>query len=92
MRNLLDILHHTDAIEIDGTFCRHFHLELEECEKDEDIVLSVEFECDGNIHEHYFTKKELEEAVHITGTHGFVVNNSVTGTNVIPYSVTEIIA
>jgi len=113
MRNLLDMLHDADAIEIDGTFCRHFHLELEKREKDDveidgtfcrhfhlelekrekdDVVYNIEFECGGYIHEHYFTKKQLEEAVHITGTHGFVVNNSVDGTHVIPYSLKEIIA
>jgi len=88
MKNLLDLLHEANAIEIDGTFCRYFTLELEECENDNDIALSVEFECDYNIHEHYFTVKELREATYEGG--GWLVNNCACGTTVTPYKLNEI--
>ena len=85
-KTLLDLMYEADAIEIDGTFCRYFHLELEECESDEDIILHVEFEADYNIHEHFFARGELRYAVPQEDGSWYVANTCV-GTYVTPCKV-----
>ncbi len=92
MKTLLDVLSGADAIEIDGTFCRHFHLEMEECENDNDVILSLDFEVDFNIHEHYFTKYELETAVFNSSTNEWRIKCSATGTMLIAYNLEAISA
>jgi len=94
MSNLLDLLHKADGVEIDGTFCRHFHLEIEECEEDGDIAMDLSFEADYNQYEYLFTKAALENAVPNIHGDGWIVSSigemGSNNCNIIPYKLKEL--
>ncbi len=94
-KTLLDLLYEADAIQIDDVFVRHFHMEYEECEEVEDIVLHVEVEVDYNNYEWFFTLGELQTAVKYDKIDGYkvITNNRHTTDDayqIIPYKLTEL--
>ena len=86
MKTLLEVLHKADAIELDGTFVRHFHLEIEECEEPEDIALDVEFD----IYAYQFYKREIEEAEYNAESNSWEVKDGDTYVTLKCYNVEEI--
>ena len=88
MKNLLDLLHNADAITLDDTFVRYFHLEVEECEEPDDIVLDVSFD----IYEYFFTKEEIEKAKYDEASNSWEVADGQGGCTVtiVCYKVNEI--
>jgi len=90
-KTLLDLLYEADAIQIDDIFVRHFHMEFEDCEEGEDLVLSVEVELEYNLHEYAFTLGELQTATKNVGGEGFVVGDGqYGGSTLTPYKLTEL--
>ena len=89
-KNLLDLLYEADAIEIDGVFCRHFHM-LYECGGDsEEVVMDLEFEADGCEYEYYFTAEELESAVKHPGSDGWFLHYRMDTVTIVPYKINEV--
>jgi len=68
--NLFELIIEADAIEIDDNFIRHFHVEQEEINDDDDIAVDVSFYDSSAIHyEYMFTVKELKDAVYYPHQH-----------------------
>ena len=91
-KTLLDLLYEADAIEIDGVFCRHFHMNYDLGGDSEEIVMDLEFEADGVEYEYYFTPEELESAEQYQGSAGWMVRYRLDTIAIVPYKVTEITA
>lgn len=88
MKTLLELLHEAHSISLDDTFVRYFHLEIEECETDDDIALDVSFDN----YEYFFTKEEIENAVYTEASNSWEVANGCGGETVtiVCYKVNEI--
>ena len=89
-KNLLDLLYEADAIEIDGVFCRWFHMEYELGGDSEEIVMDLEFESDGCEYEYFFTAAELESAEKHSGSDGWYVHYGMDTVTIVPYKITEV--
>ena len=89
-KTLLDLLYEADAIEIDGVFCRWFHMEYELGGDSEEIVMDLEFESDGREYEYYFTPAELESAEKHHGSEGWYVNYRNDLVTIVPFKITEV--
>jgi hypothetical protein len=92
-KTLLDLMYEADALQVDDCFIRHFYMEHEECEDDDDIVCHIELEQDFVNYEYMFTKRELTEAIKYDNIEGYKV---VTGSKpndiyrIIPYVINEV--
>lgn len=86
MKSLLDLLHEADAISLDDTFVRYFHLESEECEDPDDVILDVSFDE----YDYLFTKEEIENAKYTAASNSWEVPDGKRSVTIVCYKVNEI--